>query len=235
MTSWIARSVFVVAGALLAMGAAEGRERPVIRSIGVISDVGNKITWKHIGFTVFTNEEAQLEFPGWQVDADVTGMLEAALKSRYELHRVTFAPGSIAPNNDDYFWTLPSPDENLRTHAPPADGPIDAYLVVWPRKSDLYPVNQYVSGLGIITMGGTARLFAMIAVTLVDARTFKEIDFCWPETRDSDTWRTRERKDLNAESFEAMTPEQKQAFEQGLRDFVHEGLANCLNDLKLLP
>jgi hypothetical protein len=32
-----------------------------------------------------------------------------------------------------------------------------------------------------------------------------------------------------------MTSDQKHAFEQGLKDFVHEGLSACLKDLKLVP
>jgi hypothetical protein len=36
-------------------------------------------------------------------------------------------------------------------------------------------------------------------------------------------------------SFEALTPEQKQALEQRLKQMVSDGLTHCLRDLKLMP
>lgn len=92
---------------------------------------------------------------------------------------------------------------------------------------------QSLSPACVCKSAAAARGYASLGVTLVDGRTFEEIDDCWLSAPGDDIDRMRERADLKAESFEAMTPEQKQAFEQGLKDFVHDGLAYCLNDLKL--
>ncbi|MCE9524009.1 MAG: hypothetical protein K8S25_16450 [Alphaproteobacteria bacterium] len=228
----LALAVALVMGARAAIA----RDLPPIKTVGVIADVGNKISWKHIGFMVFSNEQSELEFADWQVDAALTAELEAALKGRYELGAVTFTQGTIKPDVEKFFWHLPTPKENVRDHARPADGqPLDAYLVAWPWRSEIYGTNQAVSGLGIVTRGGVAFLHAAIALTLVDGRTFEDIDSCYLRTPDVDLNHMLLRRDLNAESYEAMTVEQKQAFEQGLKDFVREGLAYCLKDLKLTP
>ena len=90
--------------------------------------------------------------------------------------------------------------------------------------------------MGLLTRGGRASIYAALAVTLVDGRTFKEIDFCFPRIKDGDIDNMRAREDLeDVESFDALTPEQKRGLQQGLKDLVRDSLAYCLRDLKLTP
>jgi hypothetical protein len=222
----------------LAAGVAVARDLPPIKTIGIVSDVGDKVTYKHIGFMVFSNAEAETAFPDWQIDAFITGEVQAALKDRFEIRGVTFAKGSIAPSLEPKLFGDPSPEDTLPANAKPADGaPIDAYLVVWPISHDVYPTNQYVHGLGLLTQGSRALLYAKLAFTLVDGHTFKEIDDCWLKVpgKSTDDNEMRLREDLKVESFDQMTPEQKQGFEQGMKGLIHDGLTYCLHDLKLTP
>lgn len=229
--------VVVSALAVALSGQALARDLPPIKTVGVASDVGDKIALTHIGFMVFSNKRSEAEFPDWQLDAFIAGEIEAALKQRYELRAVTFAKGSIAPDLSPQLFGHPSPDENLRDHATPEGGtPVDAYVAVWPRSAQVFSTNQYVTGVGLLTRGGRASIYAALAVTLVDGRTFEEIDFCWPRIKDGDIDNMRAREDLeDVESFDAMTPEQKQGLQQGLKDLVRDGLSYCLRDLKLTP
>lgn len=234
------RSIAAVALVLVAgmAGGAIARERPPIKSIGIVSDIGDKVRLQHIGFMVFGNSLVEKDMPEWQIDAFMTGELEAALKGRYELRAVTFAKGSIAPDLAPKLFSGPSPDKNLQANAKPADGqPIDAYVVLWPHRGEVYPTNQYVTGLGLLTQGGRASIYAKVAITLVDGRTFEEIDSCLLRVSDdsTDINRMRKRDDLNVESFEAMTPEQMQGFEQGVKALLRDGLNFCLGDTKLVP
>lgn len=222
-------------------GAASARDLPPIKTVGIVSDVGDKIRLQHIGFMVFSNKLTVGEFPDWQMDAYIQNAIEAGLKDRYEFRAVDFPKGAIAPELGGLQFSGPSPKKNMRQHAKPADGePIDAYLVVWPHRRDVYPTNQQVEGLGLLTQGDKARLYIALIVTLLDGRTFEEIDTCGARVRDVSMWSPdasymNEAPDLNVESFEAMTPEQKQALEQGLKSMVSDGLAYCMRDLKLAP
>ena len=212
------------------------RDLPPIKTVGIIADAGNKISWKHIGFMAFSNEQNYLEFSGWQVDETLKAELESALKASYSLRPVTFTKGTIRPDIEKFSWHLPSPKENVREHATLSDGqPLDAYLVVSPWKSEIFGTNQAVSGLGIVTKGNGTYLHAALELSLVDGHTFEDIDSCRLETPDVDINHMLTREDLDAESYDAMTSEQKQAFEKGLKDFVHDGLAYCLKEMKLVP
>lgn len=234
-----ARIFSAALAAMLILCTADARERPPIKTIGIVSDVGDKVRLQHIGFTVFTNSVAESDIPEWKLDAFITAEIEGALKARYELRPVTFAKGSIAPDLTPKLFDSPSPEDNVRADAKPADGrPIDAYVVVWPSTRGVIPTNQTVQGVGLLTQSDYAWIYAAVRVSLIDAGTFEEIDSCLLKvpghtTNDNEM---REARDLYVEkSLDAMTPEQKQKFEQGLKGLLHDGLAYCLGDVKLTP
>ena len=58
-------------------GGAFARERPPIKSIGIVSDIGDKVRLQHIGFMVFGNSLVEKDIPEWRIDAFMTGELEA--------------------------------------------------------------------------------------------------------------------------------------------------------------
>ena len=223
----------------LIAGVAAARERPPIKTVGVISDVGDKVRLQHIGFTVFTNFVAESDFPDWTLDAFITAEIETALKARYELHPVTFAKGSIAPDLKPRLFHDPNPEDNVRANARPADGqPLDAYVVVWPSTRGVIPTNQFVQGVGLLTRSSYAWIYAVVRVSLIDGNTFEEIDTCLLKVpgRTTDDNEMREARDLYVEkSLDEMTPDQRKRFEDGVKGLLHDGLAYCLTDVKLLP
>jgi hypothetical protein len=233
---------FAVAIALFAIGPTLARDLPPIKTIGVVSDVGDKIRLQHIGFMVFSNKLTEGEFPEWKMDAYIAGVLEAGLKERYELRTVDFPKGKIAPELGGLaLFGGPSPEKNMRANAKPANGePIDAFIVVWPHRREVYPTNQQVEGLGLLTQGSTARTYTALMVTLLDGHTFEEIDSCGVRVRpvsfgSPDASYMNDTPELFAETFEAMTPEQKKALEEGLKKMLTDGLTYCLHDMKLVP
>lgn len=225
----------------LAANGALARDLPPIKTVGVVSDVGDKIRIQHIGFMVFSNKLTIVDVPEWAIDAHVTTAIQTALKERYALRAVDFPRGGIAPELGGVaLFGGPSPENNMREKAKPANGePIDAYVVVWPFRRSVYPTNQQVEGIGLLTQRSRARMYTALMVTLLDGKTFDEIDACGVKVRptsfgEPDASYMNEANELFAESYEAMTPEQKQKLEQGLKTMVNEGVAYCLRDLKLL-
>ena len=74
--------VAVLALAVALGGQAWARDLPPIKTVGVVSDVGDKIALTHIGFMVFSNKRSEAEFPDRQLDAFITGEIEAAPSQR---------------------------------------------------------------------------------------------------------------------------------------------------------
>jgi hypothetical protein len=228
--------------AALAVALASAKDLPPIKTVGIVSDVGDKVHFQRIGFMAFTNSRAAIDVPDWKIDAFIAAEVEAALKSRYTLSEVDFPRGAIAPDVEEVrLFSTPSPEDNMRANAKPKNGqPIDAYIVVWPVANEVYPTNQRVTGAGILVQGERARVFTAFAVSLLDGSSFKKIDDCWARVRpheffgDPDGSYMIEANDLYAESFDAMTPEQKQKLEQGIKTMLHDGIAYCMHDLKLV-
>lgn len=215
-------------------------ERAPIKTIGIVSDVGDKVHHKHIGFMVFSNKDTVHDVPDWAIDAHITTALSNGLKERYELKPVDFPRGTIAPALDDPF-DAPDPEDTMRANAKPAGGAsVDAYVVAWPTLDNVYGTNQHVQGIGLLTRGGRAMLYLAVRVTLLDGRTFEEIDSCGARIRDRSFWNPDE-STMNkapefedAESFDALTPEQKQTMQTGLKQMLTDGMNYCLRDLKLV-
>jgi len=235
-----ARIAFVFSTTLIA-GAATAKDLPPIKTVGVVSDVGDKIRFQHIGFMAFSNSRTDIDVSDWKIDAYISNIVETTLKERYTLGAVNFPRGGIAPDLSPSLFHNPSPEKNMRANATPAHGqPLDAYVVVWPLAHEVYPTNQRVDGLGILTQGGRTRLFSAIAVSLLDGRTFETIDNCWARANpkeffgDPDGTYMTEVKDLDVGSYDAMTPEQKQKMQQELMRMLNDGLAYCMRDLKLM-
>lgn len=222
---------------------ASDEPRPPIKTIGIVSDLGDKVAVQHIGFMAFSNSRVVQDVPDWAIDAHVTSALSDALKASYDLKAVNFPRGGIAPELGR-MWHSPSPDDNMRSNSKPADGqPIDAYVVAWPFRLEVYPTNQTIEGIGLLTQGPTSRLYISVMVSLVDGHTYKAIDQCVARVKERSFWNPDEHfmtkiegyDDMTSFDFDAMTPEQQQTVQAGLKQMLTLGMANCASDLKLVP
>jgi hypothetical protein len=233
--------LFAAALLSLASPGAPAADRPPIKTVGIVADVGDKVALQHIGFMVFSNARNVQDVPDWASDAHIAAALSEGLKGRYELRPVDYPRGEIAPELGR-FLDDPDPEDNMRAKARPKDGePIDAYLVVWPSRSEIYPTNQMVEGIGLLTQGSTARFYISLRVSLLDGATFKEIDTCMARVRDVSFWNPDKHFMNDApdgyddiETFDAMTPEQKQTMQTSLKQMLTDGMNYCLRDLKLV-
>lgn len=214
-------------------------EMPVIHTIATASDVGDEFKVRHIGFMAFSNKDESINVGEWKLDEYIKSELEKGLSSSYQLHKAKYERGTIAPAVDDFFWSAPNPGDNIRTHASTEDGqPVDAYVVVWPYKHDVYPTNQFIQGIGLLTWGPSADLFTAIMVSVVDAKPSKTIGQCVPHApddeqgRERDTWK---HKEFNFEQASDVTAEQVPLLETATKQVLHAGIAFCLRELKLVP
>jgi hypothetical protein len=241
----IALVALLVASAIGAGKAAD--KRPLIRTIGIVADWSDYVYYIHRGFA-FSNREQRGSIPEWEMDRFLSGELEVALKQHYELRPIAFAKGSIAPDPEKMlFWSLPSPKDSLRAQAKPANGEaVDAFIVIWPFIWEWVEMDAYLVGPGLFTRSGSmfpgkngAWVYATGVISLVDGRTFEDIDECPLDgeapalaTTRGFTRRADDLKDVGG--LEELTPEQMQKLETGIKALMREEITHCLRELRLV-
>ncbi len=137
-----------------------------IRSVAVISVLGDKFTVKKIGITVFGNDEKEMPIDAWGIDPFVVNKVRSLLAGRFDVRPLAYRRSADA--NDTTPVRLV---ESVRAQAGSAD--VDAYIVVSKYSGLFGSSNQSLSGLGIVQTSGlmaSVYLYALYEVTVVDAR-----------------------------------------------------------------
>lgn len=247
------RSLFALSMALcaIALPARADNEAVItnIKTIGIVSALGDKLNHIYVGSTAFTNEQASSDVSDWKLDDIVFAEFKAALGARYDVRAMTynkedFVPGWRAFPADEVFDV----ESRIKT-ALPADGSpgYDAYLVIRNVRSvDMVSMtNQNVYGPGLYRRhglfgGNIDAVFIACIVTLIDGRTGKDIDhigFAIPggESIFSDYQSAHHKvKDMWDDNF-VMTPEMRaQAFAE-IKSLIHEGAIASVQRLDLMP
>ncbi len=145
-----------------------------IRSVAVISGIGDKFMVRKIGFTIFGSDLTTFPVDAWGIDPFVVNKLRSVLAGRFEVrpfayHREDF---ETAGNNFDKIAAA------VRAHATSTD--VDAYIVVTKGVSPAANTKQNVFGLGILeehTGLGPASwwVFALYWITVVEGHNFAVI------------------------------------------------------------
>ncbi|MEQ1753466.1 MAG: hypothetical protein ABL973_04975 [Micropepsaceae bacterium] len=214
-------------------------DKPPIKTIAVISDLGDQFTVKHVGFMVFSNSEGRIDVSDWKTDDYVNSLIAKALTPTFELKGVSFEKGSIASDKQGTFFTRKDTGDLVRDNAKPTNGqPVDAYLVVAPFGHDVGLTNQIVQGLGFLTWGSSADIYSAIGFYLIDGNSFSRIDFCHPEAPDDEQGRERDmwkHPEFAVEKANDVSPEMMPKLESATKHALEQGIAFCLRDMKLIP
>lgn len=220
-----------------------------IKTIGIVSALGDKLHHVYVGSTAFTNEQASADMSDWKVDDLVIAEFKAALGARYDVRAMTYNKEDFVPGWREFPADEVFDVESRIKTAQPADGSpgYDAYLVIRNVRS-VDPVsltNQNVYGPGLYRRhglfgGNLDAVFIACIVTLIDGRTGKDIDhigFAIPggESIFSDYQSAHHKvKDMWDDKF-AMTPEMRaQAFAE-IKSLIREGAIASVQRLDLVP
>jgi hypothetical protein len=161
-----------------------------IKTIGVISTIGDKLDAISVGALVFGNSRAEIDTRDWDLGRSVTAATKNALSSRFDV-RVLSDDDSNLDMENAAPATLAS---NIRALIKPEElAAFDAFLVIYPSKrSDTIcgtngmAVDQHaLTGIGICRnhslVDAGPHLFAACKVALVDAHTFAIVRESWLE------------------------------------------------------
>ena len=69
---WLHRAFIAIMLAPIMSAVASNEPLPPIKTVGIVSDLGDKVAIQHIGFMVFSNSRVVQDVPDWAIDAHVT-------------------------------------------------------------------------------------------------------------------------------------------------------------------
>ena len=147
-----------------------------IKTIGLVSAIGNELLLRHLGGTRFSQSENALPIPDWQVDRDVEKIARSALGKRFTIKDIDFDRAALAQArflDGDGKWVSAVP-----ALKPSQD--VDAYVVIL--KHPLRLGRSVFDGAGVGVWNHSlpaareeTAIFANYAIALVDARTLELI------------------------------------------------------------
>lgn len=228
-----------------------------IKTIGVISAVGDTFYQASIGFTVFGNDEKAFPIANWGVDDFVVERLSALLRRRYDVRRVAYAGGAFAedkiyfPYEGGLFGDNRRPIEQVVREEVGSHG-LDAYVVVTKSFSRYGATNQTVRGLGAVKSSAFANtgvsLHALYWITVIDGRDFKVIgDIRAPSIIERSTMEMLARitpiingphwgtdPGFATQPLNTMTPQMQGTLRNDLQKLLADSFTRALREVRLL-
>ncbi|WP_441232854.1 hypothetical protein [Bradyrhizobium sp. 930_D9_N1_4] len=149
--------------------------------LGVISVIGDRYAVQKFGLTIFENEASEVPID-WGLDDLVFSHVRAATGNDPTVRRIAYPKGVFEPFYHPKTILIRDPGERLPTivRSFTTNANCDRYLVATTYKAELPNTHMTLNGIGTYNqgLGGILRhshLFANIAITLVDGRSYEEI------------------------------------------------------------
>ena len=162
--------LLLCAAASAGVGAPASPKSKGMRSVGIVSAIGDKFYVRKIGLMAFGNDTKEFPIDSWRVDDLVVSKARGLLSKSYDVRTVTYRRAAIAAAP----ISRSGLGDTLRAEVSPQG--LDAYLVVTKIPVQYGGTNQSISGLGIVE-GPFDHYFiyAILRVVLVDGREFSTI------------------------------------------------------------
>jgi hypothetical protein len=124
-----------------------------VRTIGIVSGIGDKLYLRKVGLTVFGNESQEMVIDAWGIDEMMTAKIRAALTPRFDVRPVTYRRAVFAsfPDRSGLLAQYFRP-EIVRTEVSPQG--LDAYIAVLKGERQFSQTNQILEGIGMVEGGG---------------------------------------------------------------------------------
>jgi hypothetical protein len=126
------------------------------KTIGLISEIGDKFTVQQIGIMIFGNQKREEPIESWGMDAFVAAKFSNAVKARFNAVPIALspegkaalakAPGWLFGDRGGYICNLLQKETKGRV--------FNYYVRVRPREKPYSNTNQFVGGLGIVHRQG---------------------------------------------------------------------------------
>jgi hypothetical protein len=239
-------SVFLVAvsGSSCAMFETRQTKLQAVKTVGIISAVGDEITFAKGGLTGLDNRSRSFPIGSWDLDTMIVQQVTAALSGRFQVQPVTYRKDAFAVTENG---SLDAPVRLIRsdpfkkfvqTEVSPQG--LDAYIVISKARSNLGSGGRKVQGLGLITYGTVLasynQIHALYEIRVVDGKTFDIIEKRTAQPLDNAAAvRLAGPSRLVDESFspDAGDPAQNDKLHGAITDLVVRSLSSTLSDMHL--
>jgi hypothetical protein len=175
--------LLLAAGGCAALDGFTTRTTP-IKTVGVISAVGDEFTLTKAGLTGLDNGAHRFSIEPWGLDDLITSSAEAVLKQRFQVQRVTYQRAAFASHANDSVIPVVNllRDDPLKTLVRNQVTPqgLDAYVVIAKAKANYGSTGKSVAGIGMIdrsaVLGSYVQIHALYEVWVIDGHDFKVIE-----------------------------------------------------------
>ncbi|BAR56841.1 hypothetical protein ACVIWV_007966 [Bradyrhizobium diazoefficiens] len=149
--------------------------------LGVISVIGDRYSVQKFGITIFEAEASEVPID-WGLDDLVVARVRAATNNDPGVRRIAYPKGVFEPFYNPKTILIRDPGERLPdiVRSFTANANCERYLVATTFKAELPNSHMTLNGIGTYNqgVGGILRhshLFANVAITLIDGRSYEEI------------------------------------------------------------
>lgn len=214
-----------------------------IKTIGIISAIGDKFTFTASGLTGFDNTPRSASIEAWGIDEQMVAQATAVLSQHFQVQVVTYQRESFfAPERVS---SIPGIDlvrkdplkELVGSHVSPQG--LDAYVVITKATLKYGTRGVAVSGIGLIKntalFDSSALVHALYVVRVIDGHTFRTIDKKSAGPVDNSLVRLAgPSRMFDAAALPQISdPLQNESLKAAVSDLINRSLEPTLRDLRL--
>jgi hypothetical protein len=238
-----------VLAALLASGCATidapATKLQALRTVGIVSAVGDELTLTKAGLTGLAAEGQRFSIEPWEIDDLIVARVGALLGGRFQVQPVSYRRASFAARDR----SSPIAIANMRHDDPieqqvrsgVAPQGLDAYVVITAATAPYGSRGRTVAGIGIIShdamLASYAQLHVLYMIRVIDGREFKVIDkrAAAPVGGDEMLRLAGPSRRVDASLLPAARePADNESLKAAVLDLLERSLAQTLRDLRLV-
>lgn len=214
-----------------------------VKTVGIISAVGDQMSFARIGLTGPTNPVQSFSIGSWGLDDMIVQQATTALQGRFQVqpvnyNRAAFAAVKVSPiapvnliRGDPY-------KKLVQTTVVPQG--LDAYILITKARSNFGSGGRKVDGIGLISYGTLLasynQIHVLYEIRVFDGKTFDVIEeMAAPPLENADTIRLTGPSRIVDESFSASTgdPARNEKLHGAITDLIARSLPSTLSDMHL--
>ena len=214
-----------------------------VKTVGMISAVGDQMSFATAGLTGLNNSTQSFQIASWGVDDLIVQRATTALNGRFQVQPVSYNRSAFAAIKDSPVAAVNlvrgDPFKKLvQTEVSPQG--LDAYIVITKARSNFGGGGRKVEGIGFITYGTVMESYnqvhALYEIRVVDGKTFDVVEkMTAPPLDDAGAVRIAGPSRTIDESFSPSSgdPARNEKLHGAIADLIVRSLPSTLSDMHL--
>jgi hypothetical protein len=214
-----------------------------VKTVGIISAVGDELSFANAGLTGLNNRIQSFPIGSWGLDEMIVQQATAALSGHFQVQQVSYQRAAFATVEDSPITpvnlTRGDPFKGLVKAEVSPQG-LDAYIVITKAKSNFGRDGRKVEGIGVITystlLESYSQIHVLYEIRVIDGKTFDVIEKrAAPPLDDVEMIRLAGPSRIIDESFSPSTgdPARNEKLHGAVTDLIARSLSSTLSDMHL--